>query len=76
VRTSDVCPVCKKINKNTWVIAKFGSRSIKICKRCKENLNNNSDTAFHDQAKIREAEERKDNNNKILQNLHLIKDWD
>ncbi len=72
-KLSDVCPLCTKINKKSWIVVKTKSgRTMKICKQCQDDRENKPlDTSFQDKAKARVEAERKQNNQNVLRSYRI-----
>jgi hypothetical protein len=72
MKISDVCPLCKKINKKSWVIAKIGDKQMKICKPCWEDRDPPGiDTSRFEKTQKRMEEERKKNNAAVLRSYRI-----
>lgn len=70
VKITDVCPVCKKINKKTWVIAQIKDKSMKICKQCSDDLPPPGlDGSYQDETRKRREAERQAKNREIIRQL-------
>lgn len=73
VQVSDICPVCKKQNKNTWVICKVNDKQVKICKPCKLNLDTQPalNSTHYERNKARMIEERRKANSQVLRDYRI-----
>jgi hypothetical protein len=67
------CPKCRQPNRGSWILVKVEQEGMhmKVCKKCKDSMVVKPvvDTSFYDAAKAKMAKERKEANDRLIQQL-------
>ena len=72
VKISDICPLCKKVNKEAWVVASRAGKTLKICKTCFDGKEPPTlDQTAYERNKKRMAEERLAANKSVLRSYRI-----